>query len=271
MAIPKPEQWPTNFSFARHLKHRLDRAPPAKKSHKTKALLQIAAVELLEQGGFHDLKVSGICARAGCAHGTFYRYWSDREAVTFEVLTEFMNFIRDARPRAQARLPLFERLVQGNLYYVEIYQANAGLMRCHMQLADQIPRFSKMATAVNLRLAERIVKAFEREGFAEAQSSRKADRTLTALAGIIMVDGLLRDIFLNGVELDQTSETLAHQVSLIWYRAFCGRDPAGALGPASGSDGPVQARRGKSDTTPQSRLGTLSRSSAARARRRGVS
>ncbi len=213
------------FRFAGHLREQLAHSPPARKSERTRASLEIAAAELLETGGFHQLKISDICARAQCAHGTFYRYWPDGTAVTYQVLSHFLDVIRLRRPRALPNTSLFDRLVAGHRYYVEVYRLNPGLMRCHMQLGDQMASFAEMGDRANLGLARRIVRAFEQEGIPLSGPNTDNQRLSMAMACIGLVDSLLRDIFLHNIDMGMTTEELAHQLSLIWYRAFRACDP----------------------------------------------
>jgi AcrR family transcriptional regulator len=195
------------------------------RSARTRATLEIAAAELLQEHGFYGLKVSEICARADCGHGTFYRYWPNREAVTHTVLTQFMEAIRTQRPRPAVEHNLFDRLVANHAYYIAVHRRNAGLSRCMLQLSDERPEFSRIGIEANIRLAHRVVRAFERE---DPEQTRKpeAERLVTAHGCIAMVDGLLRAIDLRGLDLHVSGDGLAREFALIWYRAFCGRDPA---------------------------------------------
>lgn len=213
------------FNFADYLRETLAQATTLRKSEKTRGSLEISAAELLEQDGFHSLKVADIVARSGCAHGTFYRYWNDSTGITYDVISHFMDVIRTRRPKPIRTTGLFDRLLSGHLYYVEVYKMNPGLMRCHMQLGDQIPEFRELGDRTNLQLARRVVRAFEAEMQADELKDGENQRLLIAMSCIGAVDNLLRDLYLHNVDLGLTLEEIAHSLSLIWYRSFCARDP----------------------------------------------
>lgn len=189
----------------------------------TRIGLEIAASELLQEVDFHALRITDICARADCGHGTFYRYWTDREDVARDVMMDFMEAIRLRRPPLPSRTPLFERLLAGHRYYVEMFRRNAGLMRCMTQLSIEISGFNDIGAQANLRLARRVINAFERESAPEPGTERQ--RLAMALNCIAMVDGVLRNCFVHNADVGLTDEELADQLSRIWYRSFLARDP----------------------------------------------
>lgn len=222
----EPEQSGYGFDFIVELQRELESLTAVKKSARTKAILEISVVQKLSTEGYHALKVADICASAGVAHGTFYRYWKETESATYDALTHFMTAIRQFRPRPQPSSSLFDRIVLGHEYYIDVYRRNVGLMRCLFQLADQVPKFAAMDAAQNIQLARRVVAAFERSGEMAQWPEHPDDKLVTALSCITAIDGTLRMIFNNPVleELDQ--RRLAMTFSNIWFRAFCGKDPS---------------------------------------------
>lgn len=226
---PSPETAAPNlgpFAFPallRDVLHRLERQKRTPRTTLTRIRLEIAASELLQDLDFHALRITDICGRADCGHGTFYRYWIDREDVAREVLIDFMEAIRLRRPPLPARTQLFDRLLSGHRYYVEMFRRNAGLMRCMNQLSIAIPGFNDIGAQANLRLAHRVVSAFEREEPPRPGTERQ--RLAMALNCIAMVDGVLRNCFVHNTNVGLTDEELAEQLSRIWYRSFLARDP----------------------------------------------
>jgi AcrR family transcriptional regulator len=222
----KPRLGESAFSFPELLRQvlvRLEEQGTSKRPTLTRVRLEIAASELLQDLDFHALRITDICRRADCGHGTFYRYWTDREAVAREILSDFMEAIRLRRPTLPASTRLFDRLLAGHRYYIEMFRRNTGLMRCLFQLTMKQPAFAEIGTQANLRLAHRVVNAFEREAPAERGGERQ--RLAMALNCIAMVDGVLRNCFLHNTDVGLTDDELATQLSLIWYRAFLARDP----------------------------------------------
>ncbi len=221
-----PVQGVGPFAFPillREVLQRLERQKGTPRTTLTRIRLEIAACELLQDLNFHALRITDICARADCGHGTFYRYWTDRENVAREIMVDFMEAIRLRRPPLPARTRLFDRLLTGHRYYVEMFRRNAGLMRCMNQLSIELPGFNDIGAQANLRLAHRVVAAFEREVPPEPGTERH--RLAMALNCIAMVDGVLRNCFVHNADVGLSDEELAEQLSRIWYRSFLARDP----------------------------------------------
>lgn len=178
----------------------------------------------MQEDGYHELKISAICDAADCGHGTFYRYWTDREAVARDVMTDFMAAIRACRPPLPEGTPLHERVLFGHMYYIEIFRLNAGLMRCLVQLSYQVPGFAEIGQKANRHLAQRVLRAFRREGFPRQGRSESQDLAL-ALGCIGLVDEMLRNIFINNASIRISTKDLAILFLKAWYRTFLTREP----------------------------------------------
>lgn len=62
------------------------RAPSTARGLATRERLLAAAQEVFAEGSYHDSSVSAICRRAGVALGTFYQYFTDKEAIFSELV-----------------------------------------------------------------------------------------------------------------------------------------------------------------------------------------
>jgi AcrR family transcriptional regulator len=220
------------FVYPELLHARLAAPSGAPKTVRTRLRLMAAIAALLEEGGFHELRVADCAARAGLAHGTFYRYWPDREAAAQAVLADFMAGVRARRPISAPGTALYPRILAANRYYVRVYRENAGLMRCLMQLGNVLPGFARIGQEANLALAARVVRGWERADPSAATLSER-EKTARALACIAMVEGVLRDLYVRPAleplaSMDE--EAVAELLSASWYRILLGRDP-----PASGA------------------------------------
>lgn len=219
----------TGFSLPEAMRAELEAAPKLSRSEMTRRRLMIAAAELIQDAGFNGLKVADICKRADFAHGTFYLHWKDRRGVAHDVLTAFMEAIRAHRPPRRPMQSFYQRLMAGQLYYIDVYRRNVGLMRCQGQLADELDSFAELGLKANLGLAHRVVRAAMREDPGlEAQPIER--RLATALACIAMVDKLLHEVFARGLDLGLDDVALAEMLSLSWHRTLLGRDPSADVG-----------------------------------------
>jgi AcrR family transcriptional regulator len=220
---------PAGFSFPDAMRRDLEAGGKLPRSEATRRRLLIAAAELIQDAGFNGLKVADICKRAGFAHGTFYLHWPDRRAIAHDVLTEFMEAIKRLRPPRAPGQSFYQRLVHGHLYYIDVYRRNAGLMRCQGQLGDESEDFARIGLEANLGLARRVVRAVERELKEQAlPDDGSADRLATALACIAMVDKLLHEIFVRGLQIGLSDAGLAAMFARTWHRSLLGCEPVAA-------------------------------------------
>lgn len=211
------------FSLPEVLSAELESGPKLARSEATRRRFLIAAAELIQESGFNDLKVADICKRAGFAHGTFYLHWQDRRGIAHDVLTAFMEAIRQHRPPRQPGQDFYGRLVAGHLYYIDVYRRNVGLMRCQGQLADQLADFAQIGLQANVALARRVVRSVDRELAGDVREP-EPQRLATALSCIAMVDKLLHEVFARGLDLGLDDRGLAENLSRSWYRALTGGD-----------------------------------------------
>jgi AcrR family transcriptional regulator len=215
------------FTYVQELDERLARAASAPKAARTRLRLMAAIAALLDAEGFHTLRVADCTTRAGLAHGTFYRYWPDLKLAAREVLEDFMRTVSARRPPPARGSPLYGRIVAANRYYVRVYHANAGLMRCLMQLGNVEAEFARIGQAANMALAERIVRAWQRAEPSVA-ALPESERFTRALACIAMVEGVLRDLYVRPAlrplrEIEE--DALADLLSACWFRMLFARDP----------------------------------------------
>ena len=111
-------------------------APALRKSERTRLRLLAAIAARFASGDEPaSLRVSDIVREAGLAHGTFYRYFADRQEALEALIADFARFqherlaaIRDGAPGSPARVRA------ATLEYVRLFRSNAGLMRCLMGL-----------------------------------------------------------------------------------------------------------------------------------------
>lgn len=88
-------------------------APPrAVKKHATRLALIDAAHRRFHLQGFESTTIDEICADAGVARRTFFRYFANKEAIVFpqraERLQRFLDLLQDSRAPASPVAPLRE-------------------------------------------------------------------------------------------------------------------------------------------------------------------
>lgn len=217
--------------YPESLRAALEQDTTRRKGARTRDRLRVAAAEALEARGYTRLRVSDICERAGVSSAAFYQYFPNREAITVDVLSDFMQTaVRLAQPVAPAATR-FEALYAANLAWVASARVNAGLVRCVLQVGDQVPSFRRRAERLNVEWYEHVANTI-------ARSARRGDArhnavrlAVHALGG--MMDEVARTMLLAPAsqvrrllrDTTPTDEALAEFLSVLWYRALFGHDP----------------------------------------------
>jgi AcrR family transcriptional regulator len=195
----------------------------ARKSDRTRARLQAAVCELLENSVPADLRVDHVCAKAGTSHGTFYVYFPDVQSLLNRTLAAYIDFLemsllsagRDAtdRPRAVTYA------------YFNLFEANRGLMRCLVSRAGDLPEANALFEAHNRRWAEMVAEAAARHAAASGCPVPEREELLRrayALGG--MVDQYLITLFFGSdttlASLSQDRKTVVDTFATIWTRGL---------------------------------------------------
>ncbi len=205
------------------------------KGVKARAKLKAAALVVMEQVGYHRMRIADVTAEAGVASGLFYHYFKDLKSLTLEVLEDFIarslqiEDIEKDVPKGD----WYERMLAHNRLVVKSYAERPGIMRCLLQLADEDEDFSQLLRRNFVQqlnwLTRQMPRLFPNAGMSEHQ----AMMVVYALAGT--GETVLRDYYINRepvlVEQKLTTDEMAELITLIFYRGlFLENPPAGKLG-----------------------------------------
>ncbi|MBV8653240.1 MAG: TetR/AcrR family transcriptional regulator [Alphaproteobacteria bacterium] len=209
-------------------------APALRKSERTRLRLLAAIASRLAAGDDPTaLRVSDIADAAGLAHGTFYRYFTDRQEAVEALIADFTRFqrerlaaIRDGAPGSP------ERVRAATLGYVRLFRRNAGLMRCLMGLGPETAAFRARFHALNRDWNARVAAAIagHRARLSGTLPAAKEALLPTAYALGGMIDEFLTQIYLRrdpalaALEDDETA--IAELLTELWCRAAYVSDAA---------------------------------------------
>lgn len=217
------------LSFARQLRERAE-SGNKRKGERTRDRLTAAAARQLETVGYRDLRVTDINEEAGVSNALFYVYFKNKQEITHEVLEGFLKLLGTQQsPERPPSTSLAERLYRGNLDYCRCFIANPGLMRCLIQFGDEIPEFGRLWSDWNDRWIQRAMNALAKD----EPALNSTEELRLAISGLgLMVDGLLRQIFVEGHgvlrssadSLGRNPEALALFLTRLWYRALYCRE-----------------------------------------------
>ena len=202
-----------------------ERAQDKPKGERTRAQIMIAACHVLDRTAPQDVTIGAICKQAGIAHGTFYIYFPDRDALLADLLLGFVAHLQGRMLSASHGKP-HDRIRAATRAYAAMFEQNKGLMRCLVHHLDAFPEARAAFHRLNRNWLETVVGATQRrlqhEGRSAAITEEELWRRAHALGG--MVDHYLSSLFLSGepgiVAVSDNIEAVIETLSLIWERGL---------------------------------------------------
>jgi AcrR family transcriptional regulator len=199
----------------------------------TRARLLAAARRAFADLGYGPARVEDIVSRAGVGHGTFYAYFSNKQAALAALIRENAATVVELagqpwRP-GDVRASLIE--VLGGLS--DLYDRDADLIALWTEASAQDPELGRVLGEVRRQFVGRIARNVER---AAAQGlARPVDpfTAATALAAMAEQSMFLRAVRKEQLDRDLLVETLAD----LWLHALY-REGAEALGRRQAGRGP---------------------------------
>ncbi len=107
---------------------------------RTKEQLKAAVTRMLDNVGYHNIRIAALCDEAKVAKGTFYIYFEDKEHITAEVLKEYCDIQLQLVPDLYRVDNAYDSLHRINLWFAKSFVENIGMHRSLMQLSEELPR-----------------------------------------------------------------------------------------------------------------------------------
>ncbi|MFL6206690.1 MAG: TetR/AcrR family transcriptional regulator [Acidimicrobiales bacterium] len=182
------------------------------RGQKTRQLLLDAGTEVLPARGYHDARVDDIVEAAGVSHGSFYRYFENKEDF-FRVLAEEastrMVELLDAFPLDAPEAALRSWLEE----WFATYSSNGGVISTWQEMqtvGDDLVSFGQEVAATILA---RLMAMLDRRGF--------GDPLVDALALLAVVERLPYSVFT--LRFTKRADAIDAMVTII-RRGFLGHD-----------------------------------------------
>lgn len=202
-------------------------APGLQKGERTKLRLKAGTAALLAEMSYQALRVADIAAKAGVSHGLFYHYFQDKRQIVLEVLDEYLNEATARYLVIHTDADSYEAIYLSNLFYLNLYQKNAGLMASVLSLSEQDPEFCKRYNDLVHKWHLRMSRAIGSVGGLGGDKDKTRLIFGYSLGG--MIDQVCRQRFVQQspqlMRIAPENERLAEVLSVIWYRAAFGEDP----------------------------------------------
>ena len=194
------------------------------KGRKARAKLKAAAFSVMEELGYHQMRIVDVTGKAGVASGLFYHYYKDLKSLAEEVLMDFVGFslrVEDIE-KDVPKGDWYQRMVAHNRVVVRAYAEQPGIMRCLLQLADENEEFSAFLRQNFIRqlgwLTRVMPKLFPKSELTEHQ----ALMVVYSLAGT--GEAVLRDYYINRepalVEQELSVDEMVELISVMFYRGL---------------------------------------------------
>lgn len=195
------------------------------RTNATRDALLRAARDILRKSGYANATVADIAKKARRAHGTFYLYFPNKEAVYAVLLDEMWEDLK-AQGRAiwQPDEPMLSVTATIRRFIVA-YEENLDLWELAEDMSAANPRFRQLRIEHHMLLARKI-----RRGIEGAAAGNVEGLDLDVLASILagMLEAACRINFREGPRLDV--DGLAQHIATIWGRAL-GYIPVEPVGP----------------------------------------
>lgn len=200
--------------------------PPSTKGQRTRERLKIAAAKVLEEKGYHALRVADVTETAKVSEGSFYVYFRDKTDATLAVLTTLLDDFFSVNLTSEADEGPFDTIRRTNRRWLAICRSNSGLMRCVLQVGDEDPVFARMVQDTNRRWYERIAASVIRR-YPQGALSAGAVLLVAYMLGAMM-DDLARKLIIYPdeglqtllVELEADEMAMADAASALWMRVL---------------------------------------------------
>jgi AcrR family transcriptional regulator len=216
-AAPHPSDETSPDRFAAWL---ADRRAALPKGERTRRDIILAGARLLADHPLEQITVAAVCAAAGVAHGTFYIYFPNRNALAGAVLGAFVDHVQiEMRHAARAS---GDPVRATTAAYMRLFEENAGLMRCLVVGLDAVPETRAAFQRLNHEWTRTVVRATRREDGSSARPEADLMRRAYALGG--MVDQYLTAIHVTHdpwiIALSQDRETVLDMFTDLWTKGM---------------------------------------------------
>lgn len=152
---------------------------PTERGRRTRARLVAAAWRVFERDGYLDARITDISRAAKVAHGTFYTYFTSKEAIFREVIVgvqadmlagDASGDLHVDADGGRSRQGPIERIDAANRAYLAGYRRNAKLMGLMEQVStfnDDLRRLRLDVRRVYHMRAARAITRWQAEGIAD--------------------------------------------------------------------------------------------------------
>src|SRR5699024_2536674 len=192
--------------------------PRSKRGARTRQALITAAREVFERDGYLDARVADIAQAAGTASGSFYTYFTDKEAIFTALVDELQEEMLHPHLRERAELNTPHEMIDAaNREYLQSYKRNARLMALFEQVAQINENFAQLRVERGKSLGQRNARMI-RELQQQGEADQEIDPLVTAHALSAMVSRTAYIVFVGKQHIG--FERLVTTLNRLWHNAL---------------------------------------------------
>lgn len=210
VTAPPPRRKPAWPTFPGAIDSQQDLRP---RGLKTRQRLLDAGSAILPQRGYHETRVDDIVASAGVSHGSFYRYFGNKDEL-FQVLAEaaavtMVDLVSDF-PEADDTAAVHAWL-QG---WFSTYRQNGGIISAWQEIGQDDPKLTEFSLDIAIVVLDRLRRIIHQRGFGDS-----------AVDALVLLSAIERVPY-SVLVLEYLDEPSAVEAStVIVQRGLLGRNP----------------------------------------------
>ncbi|MEO8814810.1 MAG: TetR/AcrR family transcriptional regulator [Mycobacterium sp.] len=194
--------------------------PATVRGARTRAGLIAAARKVFERDGYLDAKLTDITRAAGCATGSFYTYFANKEEIFAAVLEQAQqDMLHPGMDRVSEDDDPYAVLEVSNRAYLAAYRRNARLMG----LLEQVAQVDVEFRAFRARRADAFIQRNAR-GIADLQARGIADAAVDPLLASRALSGMVSRLAYSAFVIEEIGdvdfEELVAAVTRLWANAL---------------------------------------------------
>ncbi len=187
-----------------------------------------AAREVFERRGYAATTIGAITEAAGCAHGTFYLHFRNKEDAFAKVIDNVAGQMFEPA-RAPATGDAYQAINVATRSYLEAFKAHTGLWRCRLEGMHQSPAIEQLWREVRQPFFDRLTGNLDRMTARGAIRSMDTRRAAHALGS--MVEWMAFSTFERGQPTAEEAsfEGVVAVLTDLWFHAVMGASQGAAV------------------------------------------
>lgn len=200
----------------------------SRSGEKSALKLMAAGARLLENIEYRDLNVENICAEANLAKGTFYVYFESKEVFLNQLIGRYVGVEVNTYPRLALDESPFRSAMDWVEWYERTFAANAGILRCLVQLSATSAEHRQIWYQRNRNIVERVLDQLQQR----LQIGRDKDTLEILRLAIRAVGGMMDQSLFERYSIsvgtgreEPDMELMIELHAVLIYRAIYGENP----------------------------------------------